>query len=294
MLTIFTTPKPFVGHSAIIQKNALKSWTLLHPDVEVILFGDEEGAAEATRELGVRHEPHVERAGPSAKYLNYLFGRAEELASHKVLSYINCDIILLSDYGKALERVAAKHDKFLMVGRRWGVDVTEPIDFLASGWQKGLRDLALTRGEHETPASVDYFTFTKGLFPNIPPMVIGRIWWDHWLVWKARQNGAEIVDASDEVMAIHQNHDYGYHPGGRIGVWNDELAVRNKELAGSKWHLYTIEDATRRLTPTGESGNWKRAFMPYKRWITPAWYTALDWTRPIRHAMGLRKKPKVS
>jgi hypothetical protein len=43
MLTIFSTPKPFHGHSGIIQRNALKSWTLLHPDVEVILFGIEDG-----------------------------------------------------------------------------------------------------------------------------------------------------------------------------------------------------------------------------------------------------------
>ena len=58
MLTIFSTPKPFNSHSDIIQRTALKSWTLLHPDVEVILFGDEEGAAEACRDLGIDHEPH--------------------------------------------------------------------------------------------------------------------------------------------------------------------------------------------------------------------------------------------
>ena len=57
MLTIFSTPKPFVGHIGIIQRNAIKSWTLLHPDVEVILFGDDEGAAQACQDLGIRHEP---------------------------------------------------------------------------------------------------------------------------------------------------------------------------------------------------------------------------------------------
>jgi hypothetical protein len=49
MLTFFTTAKPFGGHNGIIQKNALKSWALLHPEVELILFGDEEGAAEAAK-----------------------------------------------------------------------------------------------------------------------------------------------------------------------------------------------------------------------------------------------------
>lgn len=36
MLTFFTTAKPFQGHNRVIQRNALKSWTLLHADVEVV------------------------------------------------------------------------------------------------------------------------------------------------------------------------------------------------------------------------------------------------------------------
>ena len=61
MITFFTTAKPFVGHSGVIQRNALKSWTLVHPDAEVILFGDETGGAIAAKELGIRHEPHTEK-----------------------------------------------------------------------------------------------------------------------------------------------------------------------------------------------------------------------------------------
>jgi hypothetical protein len=69
----------------MIQCNALKSWTLVHPDVEVILFGDEEGAAEAARELGVRHEPHVERNESGGKRLDHFFDRAQEMARHEVV-----------------------------------------------------------------------------------------------------------------------------------------------------------------------------------------------------------------
>src|SRR5262249_19151083 len=58
--TFFATAKPFEGHSGIIQRNALKSWMLLHPNVEVILFGDDKGAAEIAAELGLRHVPFVE------------------------------------------------------------------------------------------------------------------------------------------------------------------------------------------------------------------------------------------
>ena len=59
LITLFSAPKPFTNpHIAMIQRNAIKSWTLL-PDVEVILLGEEEGLAEAAQELGVKHMPHV-------------------------------------------------------------------------------------------------------------------------------------------------------------------------------------------------------------------------------------------
>jgi hypothetical protein len=41
LITLFSAPKPFTDpHIAMIQRNAIYSWTLL-PDVEVILLGEE-------------------------------------------------------------------------------------------------------------------------------------------------------------------------------------------------------------------------------------------------------------
>ena len=61
MLTLFTTAKPCEGHSGVIQRNALKSWKQLHPEIEIILFGDDAGGAEIAKELGFPHEPFVEQ-----------------------------------------------------------------------------------------------------------------------------------------------------------------------------------------------------------------------------------------
>ena len=152
MLTIFSTPKPFIGHSNVIQRNALKSWTLLHPDVDVILFGDEEGAAMACRDLGVRHEPQVRRNELGTKYLDYLFKRAREMSPHKFLCYSNCDIMLTPDFEQALEIVAKAHTEFLMVGRRWDTDITEPWDFTQPDWARRLRSLALLTGKQNGPS----------------------------------------------------------------------------------------------------------------------------------------------
>jgi len=43
MITIFSNPRSFTGPFKILQYNAIRSWKYLHPDVQIILFEDEEG-----------------------------------------------------------------------------------------------------------------------------------------------------------------------------------------------------------------------------------------------------------
>jgi hypothetical protein len=287
----------------VIQRNALASWTRLCADVEVILFGDDAGATEVAQELGLRHEPHVERNQSGSKRLDFMFARAQEIARHDVLCYSNCDIILLPEFCAALSRVRERHARFLMVGRRWDTDIRDPLDFgdaqesrqKDAMWSKRVKELALARGVQQPAWSVDYFAFRRGLYAEIPALVIGRVWWDHWLVWKAREQGAAVVDASDVVTAIHQNHDYAYHPAGAQGVWSDEQAQENYRVAGGRRHLFTIEDATHTLSADGERGNPRRLWAPHWRYlrpkVVPAWFALLDLTRPLRHALGMRTKP---
>jgi hypothetical protein len=303
ILTLFTTGKAFAGHSGVIQRNALASWARLHTDVEVILFGDDVGAAEVAAELGLRHEPRVERNRLGSKRVDFMFARAQEIARHEVLCYCNCDIILLPEFVAAVERVRRAHERFLMVGRRWDTEIREAVDFGAAGnrrqgeaeWGARLRELARERGVRQAGWSIDYFAFRRGLYAEMPALVIGRVWWDHWLVWKAREEGAAVVDASEVVTAIHQNHDYGYHPQGAKGVWTDEQAQENYRLAGGRWHLRTIDDATHILGAEGERGNWRRLWAPYWRVarpkVVPAWFAMLDWTRPVRRALGMQGRP---
>jgi hypothetical protein len=301
VLTLFTTAKPFRGHSAIIQRNALKSWTLLHSGVEVILFGDDEGAAESARELGIRHEPGVERNACGSKRLEYIFDRAQEIASHAILCYANCDIIFPSGLIEAITNVFLEHKQFLMVGRRWDVDVTASIDFASRGWAEELGTQALAAGTRRTAEWIDYFVFRKGLFyRKIPPFVVGRVFWDNWLLWAACRSNIDVVDASACVLAVHQNHDYGYHPRGRAGVWFDEESGQNYRLAGGWAHLRTIADASEVLAAGGLRPNWRRYLEAVKRYVRqagraglygvfhPVWFFVLGITRPLRSALGLR------
>lgn len=290
MLTLFTTAKPFSGHSGVIQRNALRSWKLLAPDVEVILFGDEEGTAEISAELGLRHEPKVERHESGMKYLDYMFDRAQKIARHEFLCYSNCDIILMEDFWKAFQAVTTWRKTFLMAGQRWDIDIVDELDVLEDGWAKKLRRLATSKGSRQHTDFADFFVFPRGLYDHVPALVVGRSAWDAWLIWKAVSAGAPLVDCTACVVPVHQNHSYGYHPAGKQGTHEDPLAMRNRELAGGGKHLRTIIDATHRFTKRG-SIRWAplRRHLP-RLPIDKVWQTLLIQTYPLRLRLGLRKQ----
>jgi len=294
MLTFFSTPKPFIGHSNVIQRNALKSWTLVHPDAEVILFGDEEGAAEVCRDLGIRHEPHVRRNEHGTKYLNYLFDRARDMSRHEFLCYANCDIMLTGDFLEGLKLASKAHSQFLMIGRRWDTDITEPWDFSQPDWAQRLRSLTLLEGKQNGPSWVDYFCFSRDLYyGNMPPFLIGRNGWDPWLTWHARKSKAHLIDASKMVIAVHQNHDYAYLGEGSAAERSKAEVDYNWGLGSSTaWHYYGVEAATEMLFEGRLRANQLAWFGPVKTramsYPRLAWWACLRATRPIRHRLGLR------
>ncbi len=231
MLTIFSVPKPFLGAIGEIQRRALASWTRLGDDVQVLLLGDEDGAAEAAREAGAEHLPDLARTELGTPRLDAAFAAADRAARQPLRCFVNADVILFDDLLAATRRVAEQAERFLIVGQT--VDVDEP---------RG-RDDAIARGERRGAAALDYFVFPSGLYRDVPPLAIGRACFDNWLVWRARQD-AIVVDATADVVAAHQRHDYAHVAGGKAEAYYGEEAARNLELAGGKSRLYTLHDAS--------------------------------------------------
>jgi hypothetical protein len=265
VLTLFSVPKPFRNHIGTIQTNALQSWLKLEPRSEVILFGHEEGTAAVATRLGMVHLPEVSCNEFGTPLLNDLFEKAQQIATHQVICFVNADMILMDDFMTAIRSVSRSKKSFLMVGRRWNLDLHQPFDFDRHDWEKNLR---LYAREHGSPGSrfyIDYFVFPKGLFKNLPPFAIGRAAFDNWLLWRARSLGASLVDASQVVMAVHQNHDYAHHPEGKAGVYEGTEAKRNKELMGGSHRLFTLEDASHYLTASGLKRNLSRQYFR-RRW----------------------------
>ncbi|MBZ5668080.1 MAG: nucleotide sugar dehydrogenase, partial [Acidobacteriia bacterium] len=236
-LTIFAAPKPFHGSTGLIQRNAIANWTRLSPRPEIILFGDEEGTAEIAQELGLRQVPEVECNEFGTPLLNALFEKAQALASHGTLCYINADILLLDGFLKAVEQVAAWRESFLMVGRRADVDLDQAEACVSADEEARMLVQILREKAPMPPGAIDYFVFSRGVFGAIPPFTLGRTVWDNWLLWKAHSSRAAVVDASTVIIAAHPRHGYSHHPQGRQGIYGGEEAIRNQRLAGR--HLRT-------------------------------------------------------
>ncbi len=249
-LTLFTTAKPFAGHSAIIQRNALRSWTLLEPRPEILLLGDEEGYEQAAKEVGAVRVLDLERNEFGTPLLSGIFRSGHEHGHGRVLMFLNADIILPPPFVEAVATVERQISRFLLVGRRVDLDVVQPVTF-GDGWCQQLLKRAAVDGNVRGDLCIDYFAFTRDLFTEIPPFAIGRTRYDNWLIWRAAAEGARVVDASAFVQVIHQNHDYG-HTGGLLKAWEGAEAKRAEQLLGHWSHYHSISHATLMLDPAGE------------------------------------------
>jgi hypothetical protein len=249
VLTIFSCPKPFRGHIKTIQTNAIKSWTLLEPKPEVILIGDDEGTADICCELGIRHIPEVGRNEYGTPLLNSLFEIVQSAAKYDLFCYVNADIILLRDFIQAV-RQTVEHfggNAFLISGRRWNLDVNTDIDFSRPDWDLRLRSDVLSKGALDRHGAMDYFVFPRGLYSNMPALILGRCSWDNWMLHRALSQRLPLVDASEKVIIVHQRHDYAHTPFNKKSlnsvISGPEVRI-NKSLCRGGSRFITLLDAT--------------------------------------------------
>lgn len=248
MITFFSFPRPFKGEFDIIQRNAIKSWIVSVPEVEIILFEDEEGTTKRVAdELGTKYISGVAINEFGTPLLNDIILKAQEASVGDVLVCINPDIILLTDFEETVAAVQNKFRDFLIVGRRHDMDVKEPIDFKNPDWEQELRSQVSDRGRLHGMSGMDYWIFPKHIRFNHPAFTNGRFATDGWLVYKARRMNIPVVDATEAVEIIHQNH---YYPQKEKDYYEIERK-RNLELSGGLANVLTLRDADWLLTKSG-------------------------------------------
>jgi len=264
LITLFSAPKPFTDpHIAMIQRNAIKSWTLL-PDVEVILLGEEAGLLEAAKELGVKHVPNVAQNEAGVPQISSMFQLVRENANSDLLCIINADMLLMPDFVEAARQVNSQRSKFVLLSQRWDFDITQPLEF-TKGWENQLSSIVHRQGILHRPAGSDFFLFPKSCYQDIPNFTIGRAGWDNWMIYKARVEGWAVIDCTPSIMIVHQNHDYAHLPGGKPHYEHPETN-ENIRLAGGQANIrYTILDSTHQLTQGGKLSRPKMTSLRFTR-----------------------------
>ena len=228
MMVIFTSLKPSAGVAAEIQRCSQENWRLCFPDSRIITF---EGPLVPFREM-------VEKV--------------ERETDAEFLMYANGDVLfeegnVLTQRRRGAEIWSLEKD-FLLTGQR--------IDILADGTKRLHR-----------PSGMDYFVFRRGMFRDLPRVLMGRAYCDSALVAYCLRKGISVVDASFALRVEHQFHDYGHVKGGRTAIWQGEDARANKtanQLCDFGPHVL---DATHTLLSDGRViGNIRKRPKCWKLW----------------------------
>ena len=246
LMTIFISPKPFTrDHIATIQWNAIQSWKQLGSEVDIVLIGEDAGVKEAADSLGVRYIPKVRRNESGTPLLSDIFSLARNSSDSDLLAYVNADIILFQDFLDTAKAVLQMGKEFLLVGQRWDLDIQNSLDF-SQGWQQRLRTDLQTRGRRHPAGGSDYFIYPRACFQTLPDFAIGRSGWDNWMFYEARYRGWKLINCTDAIDIVHQDHDYAHLPNGKSHYRLPESEY-NVELAGGKRTIFTLLDCNWRM-----------------------------------------------
>ena len=242
---IFTPLKPCSGRVREIQDRSLSNWREVFPGADIVEF---EGPLITFREMvaAVEHDSDAE-----------------------LMMYANADILFDRQQSEVLYQNLAElcpavlDGEFLLTGQR--------VDILEDG----------TRRLHR-PSGMDYFVFRRGMFRDLPYVVMGRAYCDNALLAYCLRRGVPVVDASFALRVEHQFHDYGHIAGGRKAVWEGDDAVANKRNNALRNFGPNVLDATHTLLPDGRIvpnirkrprcwGLWNFLTRGGKWWKNPKW-----------------------
>lgn len=263
LLAVFTSFKPFTGAAADIQRRSLANWCTVFPDAEIVNF---ETAADELMPPDLRTVVIDEGKGKVP-----LFGSMvrwmEANTGADLFLYANGDILFPLDLGV---RFASLPDgSFLLTGQR--------VDIGADGIKK-----------LHGPSGMDYFIFRRGMFNDLPDVVMGRAYCDSALVAHCLRKRISVIDGSFAIRVEHQFHDYGHVKGGKESVWTGDAAQQNLKINRLRGFAPHCIDATEMLLEDGRIASNVRASLLRRvetefyyrrgwRWCPPfnAWWNLL-------------------
>lgn len=239
MLTIFTTCRSFqIEEFAIIQRNALTSWSLLNPKPEIFVMGIEPGVAEICQELGFIHIKEIEYTEYGTPLLNSMIEIAELKAKYDNMLLISSDVIIFQSMATALKVLIEKFQKrFCGVARKLQQPKIELLDFLSPNWQEEVKKNV----DYSLITSGDFFLYPKGFWGKVPEFVIGRAHCDNWLFYEAAIKNC-LVDMTGVVEIVDFIHTYSHLPKGWMKEKMQNVIVsegKHADFLNANWKMTT-------------------------------------------------------
>ena len=262
MISILTSPKSFSPDFASIQDRAIESWKQIHPDIEIILYGMDQGIDAAAARHGCRHVSQIPCSKTGVPFFNAIADHANRHARFDLQMYLNADIILPPDL---LLRIApVQFERFLIIGER--IDLEKGVEWNTSeptgDKLKSLMEVGLARAHG--PTGIDYFIFPRGLWGALKPLPVGRGGYDGALLAYCLRHRIPLVDATGVLPILHQWHDYSQLSGGLMEVHGgvEAQAIRRDH---DIWHSSpSVTDADWVLSLGGlKSGNCRGDWLRY-------------------------------
>ncbi|KAK7488936.1 hypothetical protein BaRGS_00019893, partial [Batillaria attramentaria] len=134
----------------------------------------------------------------------------------RLYAFANGDILFTESLMDTLKVVlASRHlpldvKPLLVMGQRTNVRWVRPEETSFSN----LTRISKERGKLTWVNAIDYFVVDRK-FPwiDIPDLVIGRVWYDNWLVSYCIQRRFIVIDATKTLLAVHQTGKAGISEG---------------------------------------------------------------------------------
>ena len=239
MIAIFTCPRPFTGEFNRIQRNAIISWLRLK-NIKIFVFNDEEGTSKKIcEEYRLEFISEIKKNKNGTPLVENCLEIIRNKIGNSVIAHVSTDIILNDDFVNTIKKVNNFFlDKsFYMVGQR--IDILNKLDFSNKVFDNYNICQLKKNGIIHPPSATDYLIFSRSFKIKMPPFVIGRPGWDSWLIAYCKKNKIPIIDCTNSITALHQNHSY---PSKKLSYFDQECDY-NFLLAGGDKNLMSLREA---------------------------------------------------
>ena len=226
LLVIFTSFKNDPNKSGIHQE-VINNWLSLGNDIQPILFYNQSNPTildSQALSMGWIGLP----IGRTNKYgtpkLKHFYASVTKTIKSQFYGFCNGDIFFDDGMKNTLKQIL-KHKTIskktaLVIGRRTNIEYQDYHTFRVShsNHTNSLNQIANSKGSLYIEGAEDYFfVYMPHTFPwdNIKDVVIGRPYYDNYLVSEAIKHKVSVIDATNTILSVHLTGVDGNHAGSR-------------------------------------------------------------------------------